>query len=361
MQRTFIKFFFTERNRNYLKRLEDRGVPRDAIRDLQKQEERVAEEAANLFYLKYAEETIDTLRGRGIYLALPVIPQAIMGIAELTAMVRVGSKSCSVPHYTELVSEGKSRVVDTEEAPIVPYYMFDVDDGRDSLGGTPYGYGARVGNDGLNRRCHTAAEALALCVHTSVLLHHELWVCGSYCGGEQQFLHIGFNADQNPVLMMMQTENRALHSAAIGRRLPRWKSKKTGRVILCKWNLNLNSNCEARHESRYETEDGWFCEIFRSRFYYRRRRLRVRWRHRNARDQRGRVGGGLRRSRGCFGLIKEKAINRRFPLDKIALPLAGYFLIKSVRQLLSLCFFMNCCMVCNRFSFLLEEIAHDRE
>jgi hypothetical protein len=101
---------------------------------------------------------------------MPVIPRSYLGIYGLMPMVRNGDKV----GFTHLDPNG---ITDSKETPKYPYFIYDVEDGTDTLGKTPECAEQLI--KAQNRLCHIPDEDIALCVHTDVLSRHHLWSTGS--------------------------------------------------------------------------------------------------------------------------------------------------------------------------------------
>jgi hypothetical protein len=101
---------------------------------------------------------------------IPVIPRSYLGIYGLMPMVRNGEKV----GYTYL---DPNEMTDNEEVPKNPYYIYDVEPGKVTLGKSPEDAEKIIKKQ--NRLRHITDEDIAVCVHTNVLSDHYLWSTGS--------------------------------------------------------------------------------------------------------------------------------------------------------------------------------------
>ncbi len=102
---------------------------------------------------------------------VPVIPRSYMGIYGLMPMVRNDDKM----GYTYL---DPNEITDNEEEiPKNPYYIYDVEPGKATLGKSPEDAEKIIKKQ--NRLRHITDEDIAVCVHTNVLSDHHLWSTGS--------------------------------------------------------------------------------------------------------------------------------------------------------------------------------------
>ena len=132
---------------------------------------------------------------------VPVIPRSYMGIYGLMPMVRNGDKI----GYTYL---DPNEMTDNEEVPKNPYYIYDVEPGKATLGKSPEDAEKIIKKQ--NRLRHITDEDIAVCVHTDVLSDHYLWSTGSryrhsdrvpvvYLGGagpELYWRHADYSVDE---------------------------------------------------------------------------------------------------------------------------------------------------------------------
>ncbi len=142
--------------------LKDRGVPEQIVEIFQGQKAAVLKKASEMTF------------GKDNIPFLPVIPRTFRGPYDLMTMVRNGSKA----GYTYFNPTVISDVVD---APKEPYYIYDVEGGESTLGKSPDTVEKVFKQQ--KRSPLTAAEVMALCVHTDVLSKHNVWACGSRYGG----------------------------------------------------------------------------------------------------------------------------------------------------------------------------------
>lgn len=101
---------------------------------------------------------------------VPVIPRSYMGIYGLMPMIRNDDKV----GYTYL---DPNELTDQVETPKSPYFIYDVEDGKDMLGKSP-GKAEKFIKE-QKRSCLTADEGIALCVHSKVLSEHYVDCTGS--------------------------------------------------------------------------------------------------------------------------------------------------------------------------------------
>lgn len=102
---------------------------------------------------------------------VPVIPRSYMGIYGLMPMVRNDDKM----GYTYL---NPNEMTDNEEEiPKNPYYIYDIEPGKVTLGKSPEDAEKIIKKQ--NRLRHITDEDIAVCVHTDVLSDHYLWSTGS--------------------------------------------------------------------------------------------------------------------------------------------------------------------------------------
>jgi len=139
--------------------LRSRDCPQSILNMLQSKREEV---------ISKAEEIIFSSRDIPF---LPVIPQTFININELMKMVHCGKKEGRnfIRNLNDL-----SCVVKT---PKKPYYMFDINTGKDLLGVSPERAEAAIKR--RYQECLTAEEGIALCVHTNTLLQHNVNCAGS--------------------------------------------------------------------------------------------------------------------------------------------------------------------------------------
>ena len=104
----------------------------------------------------------------------PVIPPAYLGYYGLMAMVRNRDNE-------GYVCLDPSRVTDKVETPEGLYWLYGVEDGEAMLGKTPQNAEEAINKQG--RFILTAAETMALCTHSNVLLRHYVDATGSRYNG----------------------------------------------------------------------------------------------------------------------------------------------------------------------------------
>jgi hypothetical protein len=141
--------------------LKSRGCPQAILEAFQDKKSEVLGKAAEMEI------------GEGHIPFIPVIPRAYLGIYGLMPIVRHGDKA----GYTYL---DPNEITDNVKTPKGPYFIYDVEDGRDMLGKSPEKAEKLIKNQG--RSCLTADEGVALCAHTSVLSEHYVDCTGSRYG-----------------------------------------------------------------------------------------------------------------------------------------------------------------------------------
>lgn len=148
--------------------LKARGCPKSVIDVLASKKSEVIAKATEI-------ETAD-----GHIPFVPVVPRTEVDLGDLMKMVRNRDRE----GYNYLDQSDVSNVVDVPKG---PYFMFDVEDGKDMLGKSPEKAEAIIKKQ--KRTCLTADEGIALCVHTNVLSEHYVDCTGSRCR------HAGFVPD----------------------------------------------------------------------------------------------------------------------------------------------------------------------
>jgi len=101
---------------------------------------------------------------------VPVIPRIYMGVYGLMPMVRNGEKV----GYTYL---DPNEITDQVETPKNPYFIYDVENGKDMLGKSPEKAEKLITEQ--KRSCLTDDEGIAVCIHTNVLSEHYVDCTGS--------------------------------------------------------------------------------------------------------------------------------------------------------------------------------------
>jgi Family of unknown function (DUF5701) len=149
----FAKLFDTQ-----METLKSRGCPQAILEAFGNQRDAVLSKAAEM---EIPEGHIPFV---------PVVPRTYMGVYGLMAMVRNGDKV----GYTYL---DPNKIIDKVETPKGPYFIYDVEDGKDMLGKSPEKAEKLIKEQ--NRSCLTADEGIALCVHTNVLSEHYVDCTGS--------------------------------------------------------------------------------------------------------------------------------------------------------------------------------------
>lgn len=138
--------------------LKARGCPKSVIDVLTSKKSEVIAKATEI-------ETAD-----GHIPFVPVVPRTEVDLGDLMKMVRNRDRE----GYNYLDQSDVSNVVDVPKG---PYFMFDVEDGKDMLGKSPEKAEALIKKQ--KRSCLTADEGIALCVHTNVLPEHYVDCTGS--------------------------------------------------------------------------------------------------------------------------------------------------------------------------------------
>ena len=151
------------------------------------QKEEAVKKMSEIWTEMYAGETLKSLADRGIYLGIPVVPRPYMTIYGLMLMVRNGENV----GYTYLDPNKLSDVVET---PDKPYFMFNVEDGRDMLGKSPKKSEELIKKK--ERSCLVDNEGIALCIHADVLSHHNVDCTGSRCKQGDEVPHVCLNDDR---------------------------------------------------------------------------------------------------------------------------------------------------------------------
>ena len=141
--------------------IRDRGAPEQIVEILQSQKGVVLKKARKLTF------------GNGNIPFLPVIPRTFRGIYDLIVMVKNGEK-------TGRVCLDPTEISDVARTPQTPYYIYNVEDGSATRGEPPKNI--RKIFKGQKRCPLTVAEAIALAIHTEVLLRHYVWASGSRYG-----------------------------------------------------------------------------------------------------------------------------------------------------------------------------------
>lgn len=141
--------------------LKARGCPKSVIDALTAKKSEVIAKATEI-------ETAD-----GHIPFVPVVPRTEVDLGDLMKMVRNRDRE----GYNYLDQSDVSNVVDV---PSGPYFMFDVEDGKDMLGKSPEKAEKLIKEQ--NRSCLTADEGIAVCVHKDVLSEHYMDCTGSRYG-----------------------------------------------------------------------------------------------------------------------------------------------------------------------------------
>lgn len=118
---------------------------------------------------------------------VPVIPRSYLGVYGLMPMVRNNEKT----GYTRL---NPNEIIDNENVPKTLYFIYDVEDGKDTLGKAPKDAEKIIKKQ--NRLCHIPEEDIAVCIHTNVLLNHNLWSAGSRYGSAREVPRVYLRGDE---------------------------------------------------------------------------------------------------------------------------------------------------------------------
>lgn len=101
---------------------------------------------------------------------IPVIPHSMLNIDEQMKMVRYRDNKGR--NYLD-----QSGLYDVVNVPGKPYFIIDVEDGKEMLGKSPEKAEKLIKTQ--SRSCLTVNEGIALCVHTNVLSEHYVDCTGS--------------------------------------------------------------------------------------------------------------------------------------------------------------------------------------
>jgi hypothetical protein len=121
---------------------------------------------------------------------LPVIPLGQLDIAPQMSMVRNDGNQ-------GVVEIEPSAIQDVVETPALPYYIYDIENGRAMYCSDPLDARGLIMTQA--RRSLTVTETIALCVHTSVLWRHCVYAVGSRYSSDQVPL-LQLRSDDVPVL-----------------------------------------------------------------------------------------------------------------------------------------------------------------
>lgn len=150
----FAKLFDSQ-----METLKSRGCPRTILDTFQNKRDEVLSKATEM---EIPQDHIPFV---------PVIPRTYMGVYGLMHMVRNGEKV----GVTHLVPK---EITDKVKTPKGPYFIYDVEDGKDMLlGRSPKKAEKLIKKQ--NRSCLTVDEGIAMCVHSNVLTVHYVDCTGS--------------------------------------------------------------------------------------------------------------------------------------------------------------------------------------
>lgn len=171
-----------------IKLLNERGTPQGTINALSSKRRQVILAASGA---KLLPERIPFL---------PIIPQSKMSINSQMQLIR----------YEQALGYSlldEKLIHNINGVPNEPYYIFDIEDGAIFTDMSPYAAAALI--RASRREWLTATEAIALCAHTDVLLHHFVDAAGSrydnirknvniFLEGKTPRMNYGFISDSNP-------------------------------------------------------------------------------------------------------------------------------------------------------------------
>ncbi len=136
---------------NQIETLKKRGCPQIILKILCDQRKIVISKAAKM---EIPEDNIPFI---------PVIPQVYMGIYALMPMIR-NKQNLGYTFFNP------NLIVNNIATPLHPYFIYDIEDGRNTLGKSPQKAKEVIKEQ---ERCSlTVDEVIALCVHTNVLSRH---------------------------------------------------------------------------------------------------------------------------------------------------------------------------------------------
>lgn len=152
---------------NQIQRLKKLGMDKVIVKMLEKQRSSVIAMALKM----------DLKHGHIPF--LPVIPKTYLSIFTQVQMVSM------VSYEKEATKDAARRnllfpslLTDVVETPKDPYYIFDVEDGQETLGQIPQRVGEKLSEQKV-RRGLTETEIISVAVHTDVLSRHYLFGIGS--------------------------------------------------------------------------------------------------------------------------------------------------------------------------------------
>ena len=152
--------------RNQIEILRGRGTPEQIVEILESQKGVVLARASEM---AIGDGPFDGTQGKHIPF-LPVIPRSFRSLYDLIATARKGNQA----GYNHLKP---TEIRDVVGAPQEPYYIYDVEDGKATLGESPQDAENILKKQ--SRSPLTAAEVAALVTHTYVLSRHCVWATGS--------------------------------------------------------------------------------------------------------------------------------------------------------------------------------------
>ncbi|MDP2695826.1 MAG: DUF5701 family protein [bacterium] len=148
---------------------------------LQDKRSATLKKALNILKTKYAGDNLNllSLAERGIHIVIPVIPRTYCDANSQVTMVRCPKTK----GRTEMGNNSKDRFTPDNVAHIIrtpqrPYYIFDVEDGREMLGERPEDVIDMI-KKCSGRRGLTEVETIALGTHSDVLQHRGINAIGS--------------------------------------------------------------------------------------------------------------------------------------------------------------------------------------
>lgn len=145
--------------------LKSRGCPQEILEVFQKQKSEVLNKAS--------ENKIEITEHIPF---LPVIPHSYIGIYGLMSMVRNDEK-------VGYICLNPNEITDLVKAPKNPYFIYDVENGEDTLKYSLDNADKFVKEQ--NRSCLIADECIAMCIHTNVLFKHHVYTNSRYENGNK--------------------------------------------------------------------------------------------------------------------------------------------------------------------------------
>jgi hypothetical protein len=151
----FSKLFDTQ-----MQTCKDRGCPPMILRAFLEQKGSVIANASEMVIFK------------GNIPFLPIIPKSYASSEFQMPMIKNGNQA----GFTYL---DPNQITDVVQTPNTPYFIFNVEDGREMCGKSPQDAERFIKE--RNRRCLTDTEVVALGIYTDVLHNHSVDAIGSRC------------------------------------------------------------------------------------------------------------------------------------------------------------------------------------